>query len=463
MAYSIDEQTIMDIHNAICARRGKSNTYGIKGSSFASAILKIDAMKKMYRFSTHIENGGRGLMAANCAATYLWAKYSGNEDFVYKSSGNLFSGASTKYVRDANGKAMIDCSTLVSLCLRDINYSNSPYAKHKGANATWVPANEISDMYGAYSGRTLFQILDKQPAGYHNDLGISGYSTIRTAGDLAEFFYRTGCIVYDVDLDGAPTVAKIKNVIAPGDIIFWAYSDASESQSARFRGISHTAIAGHETGSYIQAGSTTSVVSLNSFEYDYNKNSDKFNALVFIIRPDWRWVERSANLPKNQNCLSFPWSHIGDIRDAQTSYNPSALLEQTYVGVTVKCTDLHKIKVSGTSTGTKSLSLRGDADDDGDYLYLDAGTYELSGMSGSGITSTKFALQLRTIGKSEIGSISGATITCNGSSETQVRAYDGHEPVRFTLPSAKKCALTLYWGSGVTLNATITPTLKRVE
>lgn len=443
MAYKIEESTLTSIHDAICIKRGKSSSYKIKGIDFDNEILEIDRMQKMYRFYTQIENGGRGMMVANVAGTYLWARVNGDETYVYQSSDCMFSGKSdgskTRKVRDASGKAMIDCSTLVSLCLRDIPYSKSPY-KHKGANATWNPSTELENM----RGRDTFKILDRQPDGYHNNIGIDGYSTIRTAGDLAEFFYRTGCIVYDRDLDGAQTADWINAKLAPGDLLFWSSTTASDTedgvtnQGKRFRHISHTAIVACESDKYIQAGSSNEKVVTWETMSDSN-----MTRLMFAIRPDYRAVERYANIPTNTNCLQFPWSW--GVGATHTQY-----------GLTCTMTGLSTMKITGTSTDAGRMNLRGDNSDSGDYLYLTPGTYEISGMNGSGIKSTSLALQVLTHGGSEIAG------EYNGSATTSVRCYDGHDPVRFTLDSDKKVCVYLRCASGITVNANISPSLIRV-
>ena len=137
----------------------ENKTQAEKFSNMADAIREVrylspdykivannfdDEIKKANRFTNDhsevFDNGYYGIRAAQCAASYRVAKITGQDEFVYTANESVFSTkqdetSKTRYVRDARGQAKIDCSTFVGLCLRNIPYDKSPYAKRHGASA----------------------------------------------------------------------------------------------------------------------------------------------------------------------------------------------------------------------------------------------------------------------------------------------------------------------------------------
>lgn len=410
------------------------NTNEVKANDFASEIMSIDRLTPMTEHSSELSCGYYGNRAAKIAATYLLARALGKDSFYYDQSTNIFASNTslTKKVRNADGVGQIDCSTFVSLVLRGITYEKSPYAKHKGANATWTPSTELSTMYGTDGWE--FRTIDEQPAGVFNNIGISGHSTIKSAADLGEFFYKYGYILFDAKSDGAMTSAKatdIQSKLKPGDLLFWSKPAATDTQKKRFRSISHIAIVSETTTHFIEVTSGSLVVVYDDFETNYENIS-------LICRPDYRPRKSEEKTPIGINLLQYPWAY-------------GALTTVTSNGMTFTVTSKDTIHISGTNTAQIFRRLKGN-ENTGTYLTLSPGTYKLSGMSNVGITSTAAALQIRKADGTDF--------------DEKIRCYTGNDAT-FTLSSSTDIIVVLYisenGGVGYTLDCDITPTLVRTS
>lgn len=95
------------------------------------------------RHSNDIDTFNNGSDIAKVAYSY----YSSGESYGYK-EGSIFN--SDSIIRDENGTSYIDNLTFVGLTTMGVNYSSSPYGKHKGNNATWNPESEVFD-YNVYN------------------------------------------------------------------------------------------------------------------------------------------------------------------------------------------------------------------------------------------------------------------------------------------------------------------------
>ena len=244
----------------------------MRGNDFYDNLIKIDRLKPMYAaLPDTVDNGYIGNEVAAVARSYVDTRYLTTGRVTWNYSQNTLFDASSSARRKGlpedyapaqagRGKGnLIDCSTFVGLVLRGIDYANSPYAV-TGASDTWNPSHGtygIRARAARQNAPTWAQkILDYQPAGVFSDIGYADASTIRTAADLAEFYYKTGEIIYDSKRDGAlqaypanATGSSMKGFalastpnenliekILPGDIIFWAkkswfLDDASISAS----------------------------------------------------------------------------------------------------------------------------------------------------------------------------------------------------------------------------------------
>lgn len=410
------------------------DTSEIKANDFASKIMNIDRLTPMTEYASGLSCGYYGNRAAKIAATYLLARALGDDTFYYNQSTNIFASNTslTKRIRNDAGEGQIDCSTFVGLVLRGIPYSNSPYALHKGANATWTPSSELSSMYGTDGWE--FDILDQQPAGVFNNIGISGHSTIKSAADMGEFFYKYGYVMFDAATDGAMTTTKadsLQSKLKPGDLIFWSKPGATDTQKKRFRSISHVAIVVENTTHFIEVTSGSLVVVYDDFASSYENIS-------LICRPDYRPRQSGEKTPTGVNLLHYPWAY-------------GALKTSVSNGMTLEVKGKNTIHLSGTNTAQVFRRLRGN-EDTGTYLTLSPGTYKLSGMSNVGITNTGVALQVRKADGTDF--------------DEKIRCYTGNNPT-FTLSSTTNIMVVLYIGendgAGYTLNCDITPTLVRTS
>lgn len=95
------------------------------------------------RHSNDIDTFNNGSDIAKVAYSY----YSSGESYGYK-EGSIFN--SDSIIRDENGTSYIDNLTFVGLTTMGVDYSSSPYGKHKGSNATWNPESEVFD-YNVYN------------------------------------------------------------------------------------------------------------------------------------------------------------------------------------------------------------------------------------------------------------------------------------------------------------------------
>lgn len=456
-------QKLQEIADSIKGVTNRLSTYKIKANNFAKEISKLDP--KIVNYTEPFENGYYALKAVKCASSYLLARALGTEKFAYRQN-NIFS-PSLK-VRDGE-YARIDCSSFVSLCLKGIPYENSPYAKHKESNATWNPSEELEDMYGTEGWE--FRNLDKQDK-YHRDgetqmftnIGIEGYSSIRTAAHLAQYFYKHGYVVYDRLVHG--TLETLDELIEykpqPGDLVFWAnVNNTNQTVLERFRSISHVAMVAENTNAYYHVTGTEgefdqTVVWYQRFDEGipsgdegdstWDDDDHPIQNLLMICRPDYR-PKFKVETPIGVNLIGYPWSQ---------SRNKTF----TVIGLTFNVLDEHSLKVNGTGT-TANFGLKG-YNGGQDHIALSAGTYQLSGIQNR--TSTSFALQIRDANGNDFNS-EKTIIAQADRTDKPIRypvggayAYD-----TFTLTEETDVVVKLYCASSVTLvDEIITPTLMRI-
>jgi hypothetical protein len=412
---------------------------------------KVDVLRRATMYPDGLDGNYYGYAAVNTAASYYFARATGLDSFVY-SNASLFSdddgyndadGAADRWVRNADGKARMDCSTYMGLALRGIPYEKSPFATHTEPMDKWIPSEELPDMYGTEGWE--FRLLDKQPYDVYSGIGINGYSTIRFAADFAEFFYKYGYVVYDSQVDGSPTTDLV-NLLEPGDLLFWSDLSEGDGRAASFRGVTHIGMVAQNTSKYYEVVNTSNVVNYDNFSDDYSK-------LVLICRPNYN-VNGDRN-GFNVNLLSYPWV-----------YSTARLYSVN--GLDIEASDIHTLEIHGTATATTSLRLIGN-DNGGACLQLAPGTYRLSGLDGSAYQSTSFALQVRYANGNDIyvkpdGMTSPVPIyvDADGNETTEstgntlitstIRAYDGHH-AEFTFSEETAVQIRLYIGEGVSPKA----------
>lgn len=425
--YCIEEATLQNIANAIRDVNGRTHTFTIKGSEFAEEIGKLDPPITPYADS--FENGYYGIRAVKCAASYLAARVLGTDKFAYRTS-NIFSVSSTPSVRDGE-YGRIDCSAFVGLCLRGITYENSPYAAHTAADATWTPSDELSAMYGTNGWE--FRELDYQKGGLFNDIGITGYSTIRSAADIGQYFYKHGVVLYNARTQGA--ISDVSELgLKPGDLVFWDTNE-TEAVDQRFMSLSHVAIVAEDTSDYYHVTGSQELVGQTVINYVAfgDDDSHPISALVLAVRPDYRPRKPKEETPVGVNLLGYPWTQS---RNASFTTN----------GVTYTLVDEHSLTANGTGSAGASFGLKGKSNTE-DHITLSPGVYELSGIDG--MTGTTFAMQVRYADGTDF--------------DTPIRQPTSSTSVNtFTLTEETDVIVRLWVSSGKVLdNVTFTPTLIR--
>lgn len=424
--YMIQGETLQGIADAIRDVNGRTATYTMAVSTYADEISKLDP--PITQYSEIFENGYYGIRAAEVAETYLFARIMGTDKFAYRTT-NIFSVSSTPYVRTGE-YGRIDCSAFIGLVLRGITYENSPYAKHTASDSTWSPSSELAGMYGTDGWE--FKELDRQKAGLFNNIGISGYSTIRFAADLGQYFYKHGYRIWD---KSQGTLSAMPDTLRPGDLVFWDTS-SSAAVDGRFMSISHVGIVAEDTSRFFQATGSESAVGQDVILYSYFKGNAALpiGSIVLIARPDYRPHKPKAETPLNTNLLGYPWTYS----NAKTF---------TLNGITYTLKDMHTLVANGTATSSGTLNLKGNPNST-DYITLSPGTYKLSGING---TETTFCLQVKNLDGSDFS--------------TRVRnPTDSSSVDTFTITAETKIIVCVRTTLGKILtNETFTPTLVRIS
>lgn len=505
--YKIDSAILTEIADE--ARTKTSTSSNVKAKNIPALLHRIDMMQKMNCVPHDLENGYYGVRAAKVAESYLYARqvdgvvwnYAVNGIFYNHSASGSDDGSSDDIGDDVDdsendsssdsqnshfngydpsatsgyrlygyaarpiGKTpniignMIDCSTFVSLVLRGIPYSNSPWVVYGDpANGvyTWNPAN-IVNLCGNEGWEQ--RELDYQPAGLYNNIGISGYSSVRTAADLASYYYRAGRVLYDRPIytcedraQNVPTQNEIISLLQPGDLIFWSNrtniaasgEDPSYvmSQPNRFRCVSHVAIVSTNIMRTLEVTHGRAATSLpNAIYYRTIRNEGnvhRLDGITLVIRPDYRPKKPKEATPIGVNLCTYPWTFA----QVRTSSNN---------GFTRTITGMNTIHFNGHADSAITLGIKGSSENPDNRLTLSPGTYRLSGMDNTGITSTACALQVRYYN--------------NGQWEdfgTPVRCYSGHN-ADFTLSSETDVKVSLYIGAGQSLDCDICPSLVRIS
>lgn len=404
------------------------------------AMNNIGAYKaipdKSWNSHKEFSNGFAGTIVARAAASYALAVRNGTDNIIHINDGTVLPFTDISLapnglrIRNADGEGVADCSIYGGMVLRGMDYDHSPYAIHKQPNETWTPSEELPHMYADWG----IVALDKQSEGKYNNIGIDGYSTIRYVADMVSYFRDNAYIVFDADVDGIAT-SELLNKLEPGDVIF--QKDA-ESESTR---VVHMLIVSERKDRAWECSHGFSP------QMNYAMTSTRLPNIRLVVRPDYRgdMEKRIQNMflysptynevPYGANLMSYPWRFSG----SAGTYSEN--------GITMTFTSMNTIHLEGTSTGDISLSVTGLQNTDG--IKLPAGTYRISGMTGTGVQSVYFALQVKKLDNTELA--------------TKIRCYDGNDNIEFTLTEPEEVIVKLYIGNGYTLNCDITPKLERLS
>ena len=223
-------------------------------------------------------SGYYGEQVSDVARSYHLARTNGTANFKYSQVKNPFNG----YATDSNGYCCIDCSGFVSMCIRGIDYIHSPFNGATGTiNKTFNPS-DIATLCANSEYEWADEYLDKQVDTSFKDIGIAGYRSIRTAAQIAEYYYGGGNGSVLHEYDTSPTTAPTD--LMAGDLIFWSKPTGNDHQKSRFKAITHVAIVSRDITKYYQV---TGLESTKSDTVYYTNLADNLQYISLIIRPNY--------------------------------------------------------------------------------------------------------------------------------------------------------------------------------
>lgn len=406
------------------------------GDPIRLAVFGVEGtLDKIHHIGGYVGGSGfYGMQVADVAKSYHFAKVSGLASFQYNQATNPFNGNIT----DTNGNCLLDCSSFANFILRGIPFDKSPFNGNYGkANVTWTQS-ELATLCEQSEYVWADPWLDRQIEPSFKNIGIDGYYSIRTAAQLAEYYYVKGCIVHEYTSD--PTTPP--DDLLPGDLVFWAKEGASTNQKSRFKGISHVGIVAHDKIHYYQVTGTEkdkgeTVFYSNLANIDVNGAYDKLVDLCLILRPNYMPIPKSPIyspigvnlLPKYK--IAGPTTSDGDTDDL-----PEGNGWKRY-GVTIVQGIDGSLTLSGQATSDMTCYIYGQVHP----IKLSAGTYKISGAPAfTGATTKQWGMGVKQIDQpggtpSNIGTNG---VWDNGSGDT------------FTLSAETWCYVYIYVGSSLT-------------
>lgn len=205
--YNYYQYSVTDVTNVqkVVAELSTSNDYSNKlydvnndGTlSVADVTLIQKDMVGLVSLSNDIDTFNNGSDIAKVAYSYY-----DNEEYLYR-EGSILND--DNLVRDENGTSCMDNLTFVLLSATGNDYSNSPYAKHKGSNATWEAETEIFE-YNVFNSPFT-------PLAYSLMLKYDYYDEKEVTVDIVNYLDANSEIVYNAEND--MDISKIR----PGDIV----------------------------------------------------------------------------------------------------------------------------------------------------------------------------------------------------------------------------------------------------
>lgn len=452
---STQSEKFKEIADAIRLRTGTEDE--IIANEFAEKIIFMDTARPTTLYPDGLDNGYCGNLAAQTAASYHFAKVIGNDVFDYvQYTDNVFNVRQdpnnvnylSARVRDEYGRGLLDCSSYIGLVLRGIKYDNSPFKLYKDADARWYPAaatGGLLDMYG--NAGWEFKILDKQPEGEWRNFGFEGYSTPRKAGHIAEFFYKYGWVLYDIDRDGSiiddtgnlnELGEKVSKMLCPGDIIFMSnYEIDFNMSSRRYHSVSHIAMVAENTSKFFHVTGTDDNEEENEGTVFYSDFTSRSSSISLICRPNYLHGGLSKDVPIGVNLLHYPWTFGFD----PYTYNDTITIEMT--------NDYGVLHLSGSIPSDSdyvTIKLNGDPNKDTHYVQLSPGQYTLSGTENTNVDDASIQIQIR----------------YHDSAELIAKCY-GKTSTTFEITETTKVYTRLYISNKNAIDCNITPTLIRVS
>lgn len=365
--------------------------FGVKGT--------LDRARKFNRYTEG--SGFYGNQVADCARSYHLAKMNGTAKFRYSQSKGICGNG---VLTDENGRCYMDCSTFLNLILRGIDFKNSPYyqAKNK-SNITlmslgldkYVLSEKCKESNYVWADIYLDMQTDEELKYSFKQ----GYKSIRTAAEIAEYFYSQGYTLYEYST--SPTTVPTN--LLGGDLLFWAKEDASDTQKTRFKGISHVGIVARDKIHFYQA---TGYVDERITETIFcSEIEDHLNELIYIARPNYNPINIPIT-PKGINLLPQYYYDSLEISSEKTSN-----------GVTFSSRVNGGFKVQRTSNSDEHSTF---------YIYnydrpvkLEKGRYKLSGTpkhatASSTGTDKYWGLSVKDADKRNDGVTNGSLTDING-------------------------------------------------
>lgn len=367
-----------------------------------------------------------GQLASDCAKSYHIARRIQGVQFRYSQSHGLFGDG---LLTDSEGRCYMDCSTYSGLVARNIPFSESPYARAYGsANVTLSSLGLDSTCISRLNNTDPY--LDMQT---HEDFKFSfktGYKSIRTASELAEYYYQQGRALH-IYAPGNPP-SSLPSDVRAGDMIFWAKSTASDHQKSRFMRISHAGICANDPKIFFQVTGRSDTVGKTVFA---SKFADHMDEIVLIVRPDYS--PKKYVTPSGINLL--PQHSFDSLQVSST---------KTRNGLTFKPRANGGFSVQVTDTSAR-------LDQTTFYLYskerpitLTPGTYKLSG--------TPIHPQVKSTGTSKLWGLSvkraDGTNIPNSSGSDQV--WDRGAGDTFTITSTMQVYVYFYVSKSLTNTST---------
>lgn len=381
--------------------RGANNNlisiFGVQGT--------VDRMKKIV--TPNDSSYFYGIQVADVARSYHLARVKGIADFQYSQEGGLFNGLVTNSV----GHCLIDCSGFANLVLRGIDYDRSPY---KGATGTPNKAFNETDIINLVKTSPYVwadEYLDKQVDPEFKDIGIPNCRSIRTAAQLAEYYYEKGFTLYEFET--SPT--SIPTGLRPGDLVFWSKASGSDGQKSRFKAITHVGVVGRNTSRFYQVtGSATSkgdTVFYSEF-YNSSKNINNLTYISLIVRPYYHPIKS-------------PITPIGVELFPTKGYDDLGVEDSlTRSGVTFTINSNGGFTTQGKATSAISFYIY----ESSDPVVLERGTYTLSGVPVHpqvvpGSTNTRWSLVVKGVDGIIYGRDNGAGATFTLTENTEIYVY----------------------------------------
>lgn len=400
--------------------------FGVKGT--------LDTVRK---FNNYI--GGSeyyGCHVADVARSYHLARKNGKAQFRYSQSKGIFNNG---LLTDEEGRCYLDCSMFAGLVLRGIEFKDTPYIDvigkpNRHLNHLGLYQSIIKELCDNSRHKWANKYLDRQTHKDLKDIGVEGFTSIRNAAQLAEYYYGQGYTLYEYEIGSSPT--QLPKGLLPGDLIFWSKESGSNNQKTRFKAITHVGIVGRDTTKYYQVtGYSDERVTDTVF---YSSIAEHLEEISLIIRPNYNPIDTS--LPLKMELLtrfSFDSCQINSsITNDGVKYSPN--IEGGF--------DIERVSTSSQGSVFYILNKSNGG------IKLTKGTYKLTGCpTNSNASSNQSTRDWGIMIKSFDGTIINDT--------EGVEVIDKGNGCTFTLTSDKDVYIYFYMGANLNGTFTCVPSL----